>query len=519
MENDVERPYAVLTMDEVKEKMKKEISEISEIFLISKSDATVLLMFLRWDSNRVLERLGEDAEKLMTESGLKSVVIDSNQDLSDVSCGICSKIGDGDGLISTACCSHKLCNTCWSEYLEKNFFSVEKNQTAISCPDQSCRAAVGPDTIEKLTVRDQEMYEKYVLKSYRERCLGWKIKQCPAPGCNYNIEFHLASEDEEHSLNIVCLCGHIFCWRCMLESHRPVTCNNASDWLSRDLKKLIGEVDKPSTLSWIETNTKPCPHCFIPVELDDVHQWNQFLTCACSGRFCWKCFQSPEAHGIYGSCFAPEDLSNVGFSRWSNVGSNPWSNIGFNRWRRAEPEKISCLDLWKASQVSLEQAKSELEAFEESIIKKPSDLKEQDVKVLREGLMLVVQCRQFLKWSCVYDYLHTEYDMAKREYLRFLQENASALVHSFSQGIKEETEAKELTRGKLLSETTNIGNYFYHFIKTLREGLAEVKAKSYDNYGGPYWLCDRCTYGNSWFERACKMCCDPTASNTDELSD
>lgn len=194
------------------------------------------------------------------------------------------------------------------------------------------------------------------------------------------------------------------------------------------------------------------------------------------------------------------------------------SNVGFNHWNRAKPG-ISCLDLWNASQVNLVNAKYELEAFEESIIKKPSDLKEQDVKVLREGLMLIVQCRQFLKWSCAYDYIHTEYDMAKREYLRFLQQNASGIVHSFSQSIKEETEAKELTCGKLLSETTNIGNFFYHFIKTLREGLPEVQAESYDNYGGPYWLCDRCTYGNSWFQRACKMCCDPTASKMDELSD
>ncbi|KAG7607179.1 putative E3 ubiquitin-protein ligase ARI15 [Arabidopsis thaliana] len=451
-------------------------------------------------------------EKLMTESGLKPVVIDSNQDLSRVYCGICSNIGDDDydgdvvvvdgDLISTPFCSHKFCKACWSKYLEKNFFSVEKNHTAIPCPDRDCRAAVGPETIEKLTVRDQAMYELYVLKSYREKYLGWKLKQCPARGCNYVIEFHLASEDEEHSLNIVCLCGHIFCWRCMLESHRPVTCNNASDWLSRDLEQLIEEVDKPSTVSWIDANTKPCPHCFIPVEIDGERPWAQFLTCVCSGRFCWKCFRSPETHGTSGSCLAPARSSNV----------------GFNHWNRAKPG-ISCLDLWNASQVNLVNAKYELEAFEESIIKKPSDLKEQDVKVLREGLMLIVQCRQFLKWSCAYDYIHTEYDMAKREYLRFLQENASGIVHSFSQSIKEETEAKELTCGKLLSETTNIGNFFYHFIKTLREGLPEVQAESYDNYGGPYWLCDRCTYGNSWFQRACKMCCDPTASKMDELSD
>ncbi|XP_006280264.2 probable E3 ubiquitin-protein ligase ARI15 [Capsella rubella] len=519
METNGERPYSVLTRDEVEEKMKKQIDDISQIFLVSKSDATVLLISLRWDSLRVSDRLDVDKEKVLTESGLKAVATDSNLDSSDVSCGICCKIAGeffefdddgkvdaddvdvdvaGDDLISTPFCAHKFCKTCWSDYLDKNFFSVEENKAAIPCPQRDCRGVVGPDTIEKLTVRDQEMYQKYVLRSYREENREWKIKQCPAPYCSYEIEFHRVKEDDEHSLNVVCLCGYIFCWRCMLESHRPVTCNNATDWLCGHLKNLLEESVKVSSLSWIDNNTKPCPHCYCPMQVDDL-QWGPFVTCACSGRFCWTCLIPEDAHETgYGvACVAPD------------LGS------------RAEPD-FSFLDLWEASQVSLELAKSDLEAFEESEIKTPSDLMEQDIKVIREGLMLVVQCRQFLKWSCVYDYLHTEYDTAKREYLRFLQENAAALVLSYSKTIKEEAErAKKLNcdKSKLSNEASNIGNYFYHFIKTLRDGLSEVKAKSYDNYGGPHWLCDRCTYGNSWFQNACKMCCDATASNAEKLSD
>ncbi|XP_010484129.1 PREDICTED: probable E3 ubiquitin-protein ligase ARI15 [Camelina sativa] len=495
MENDGERPYSVLTRDGVEEKMKKQIDDISGIFLVSKSDATVLLMRLRWDSLRASERLDEDKEKLLTESGLKSVVFDSNLDSSDddvVSCGICSKIGgefSGQGkvddvdvdLISTPFCAHTFCKTCWSEYLEKNFFSLEENKTAIPCPHRDCRSVVGPDTVEKLTVRDQDMYKKYVLRSYREENRELKIKQCPTLNCGFEIEFDREKEDDEHSLNVVCLCGHVFCWRCMLESHRPVTCNNANDWLSRDLKNLLEDSYISSSLSWVDKNTKTCPHCFRHVQFDSFG-WSNFVTCACSGQFCWRCLGPSEGH-VFGNCVAPS---------LERIAAKPVS---------------SCLDLWDASQISLALAKSELEAFE------PTDLKEeQDIKVIKQGLMLIVQCRQFLKWICVYDYLHTDCDMAKREYLRFLKEHAATLVQSFSETIKKEAErAKTLgcERVKLSTDISNIGNYFYHFVNTLRDGLVEVKAKSYDNYGGPYWLCDRCTYGNSWFIKKCMMCIDP----------
>lgn len=278
MEEDRQGPYSVLSRDDLKEKMKKQIDEITEIFLVSKSDATVLLMYLRWDSLRVSERLSENKEKLLSESGLKPLVIDPEF---DASCGICFKTcdvivdDDDDGLISTMFCSHKFCKTCWRDYLQKNFFSLETNQTVISCPDQDCRSAVGPDTIENLTVENKEMYEKYVLRSYIEENKLLMIKSCPVSGCDYFIEFHEDETDEEHSLNVVCLCGHTFCWRCKLESHRPVTCNNASDWLSTVLTS-----DESLSRSRHKTDTRLCPNCLSAVDMSGS-KYLRFLTCTC----------------------------------------------------------------------------------------------------------------------------------------------------------------------------------------------------------------------------------------------
>lgn len=172
---------------------------------------------------------------------------------------------------------------------------------------------------------------------------------------------------------------------------------------------------------------------------------------------------------------------------------------------------VTCVDRWEASEVALAEAKSELESFEEDHF-----TSQEYIRIMREGLMLIVQCRQFLKWSCVYDHVHNEYQASKREYLRFLQDCANTLVQSYSETLKEETvkvfsattyEETISSKWKVSGATSNIGNYFFHFTKTLQNGIDDVKVKAYDNFGGPYWLCDRCTCGNTWLDVTCKMCC------------
>ncbi|KAL9284453.1 putative E3 ubiquitin-protein ligase ARI14 [Arabidopsis thaliana] len=499
MEYDGRRPYSVLTRNEITVKMKKQINEISDIFFISNSDATVLLMYLRWDSLRVSERLGENKEKLLMDSGLKSVMIDLSPDSSSeisLETDVYEFDGDND-LISTPFCSHKFDSKYWREYLEKNFYYVEKIQTTISCPDQDCRSAVGPDTIEKLTVRDQEMYERYIWRSYIEGNKVLMIKQCPARNCDYVIEFHQENDDDdEYSLNVVCICGHIFCWRCRLESHRPVSCNKASDWLCSATMKIS---DESFSLYPTKTKTVTCPHCLCSLESDT--KMPQFLTCVCRLRFCSRCLRSEEAHKI--------EAVDSGFCIKTEVG-------------------ILCEDRWNVCQKLLEQAKSDLEAFEETNIKKPSDLlREQDIMIIREGLMLIVQCRRVLKWCCVYDYFHTEYENSK-EYLRYLQGNAIATLQSYSNTLQEQKDIvlaaatyEECTffRHTIPTATSNIGNYFYDFMKTLQDGLVDVKVKSYNGGTGPFWYCDRCTYANTWEDNECEMCYDDSASLVGEISD
>lgn len=194
--------------------------------------------------------------------------------------------------------------------------------------------------------------------------------------------------------------------------------------------------------------------------------------------------------------------------------------------RRANPE-VSSGYRWKDCEISMEKAKCDLQAFDMYINKEPGVLSEQDIRIVREGMMLIVQCRQVLKWTCAYDHFHTEYEISKKEYLRFLQDNATTTLQSYVKKLLDETKEASYAetyeeignfRDRLSTATNNIGNYFYLFIKNLQDGLVDVKVNSYDGYlVGPYWFCDRCTFGNTWFDKECKMCY-PTTYSLEELS-
>ncbi|KAG2329886.1 hypothetical protein Bca4012_020594 [Brassica carinata] len=250
METDGQGVYSVLTRNDVGKKMKSEINQISEVFSLSKSDATVILISFRWNSFKASDRLGDDKEKLMGDL-------------------------DQENLVSTPYCPHKFSETCWISYLN-NLLENNKEEERVLCPNPNCVASVGPDTIEKLTKPAvKEMYERYVLGSFVEANKE-SIKWCLAPGCEYAIERHEdLMEDDESSLDfgVVCFCGHTFCWSCKLESHRPVTCKDASVWFSSILDTLKNN-------AWLVENTKCCPRCNTHVQrTDDLVL--RMITCIC----------------------------------------------------------------------------------------------------------------------------------------------------------------------------------------------------------------------------------------------
>ncbi|KAL1196323.1 putative E3 ubiquitin-protein ligase ARI16 [Cardamine amara subsp. amara] len=490
-----ESVYSILEKTQVRERMMKGIDQISEVFSISKFDATVILIHLRWNSFKAADLLGDNKKKFLAKLRLVQV-FDLNQTESDSD-------GTGDYLVSTPFCSHKFSKTRWSEYLRD---TLDKNKAErgglISCLHQDCVASVGPDTIEQLTDPVKELYESYVLSSFVESNKG-TIKWCPASGCDYAIELAKDKEDDDSAV-VVCLCGCIFCWDCQLESHQPLTCKNASLWLNH----LLGQ---SRSVAWIHSNTKPCPQCNSPVLKNDDPDY-RIITCVCSYSFCWVCLGTEEEHNGYWNCVEvtvppPENQENAAES--SSSSSHEFS-------------QILHLNLWEESHEVMEKAKAKLKAFETNMIPKLTEncgVSEADMRAFREAWMLVVQCRGVLKWSCVFDYFITDYQKAKKQYLKHLRDEATTrlskhegTLHELVEELMFETHSAEefgFIKHKLETSTTNTGNYFHDYVKTLQDGLPEVKAEDYEKAPNSHWFCNRCTFQNTWDDKECKLCFVP----------
>ncbi|RRT75962.1 hypothetical protein B296_00030705 [Ensete ventricosum] len=56
------------------------------------------------------------------------------------------------------------------------------------------------------------------------------MKWCPAPGCEFAVEFVMGSGNYD----VCCGCSYNFCWNCTEEAHRPVDCVTVAKWIMKN---------------------------------------------------------------------------------------------------------------------------------------------------------------------------------------------------------------------------------------------------------------------------------------------
>ncbi|MBA0585139.1 hypothetical protein Gorai_015927, partial [Gossypium raimondii] len=170
----------------------------------------------------------------------------------ELTCGICFESFLRDNITSVAC-GHPFCLSCWRGYISTTIYDGP-GCLSLRCPDPSCNAAVGKDMIDKLaTSEEKEKYSRYLLRSYVED--NRKTKWCPAPGCEYAVDFTVGSGN----FDVSCNCSYSFCWNCTEEAHRPVDCETVAKWILKNSAE-------SENMNWILANSKPCPKCKRPIE-------------------------------------------------------------------------------------------------------------------------------------------------------------------------------------------------------------------------------------------------------------
>ncbi|KAL9380442.1 hypothetical protein Peur_026099 [Populus x canadensis] len=463
-----QQSYTVLKEEDIRQRQEDDITRVSTVLSISRVAASILLRHYNWSISKVHDAWFSDEDAVRISVGLldKQVVQFSNA--RELTCGICFESFPRNKIVS-ASCGHPFCNTCWSGYISTTI-NDGPGCLMLRCPDPSCRAAVGQDMINLLAPdEDKEKYSRYLLRSYVEG--NRKTKWCPAPGCEYAIDFAAGSG----SFDVSCLCSHSFCWNCVEEAHRPVDCGTVEKWILKNSAE-------SENMNWILANSKPCPKCKRPIE---KNQGCMHMTCTppCKFEFCWLCLGAWSDHGE----------RTGGFYACNRYEAAKQEGAYDESERRREMAKNSLerythyYERWASNQLSRQKALADLHQMQTVHLEKLSDVHctpESQLKFITEAWLQIVECRRVLKWTYAYGFYLPEHEHAKRQFFEYLQGEAESGLERLHQCAEKELQqflaadgpSKEFDefRTKLAGLTSVTKNYFENLVRALENGLADV---------------------------------------------
>ncbi|XP_078171945.1 putative E3 ubiquitin-protein ligase ARI8 isoform X1 [Carex rostrata] len=466
----VRRPqqnYTTLNEENISQRQADDINRVSTVLSIKRWEACVLLRHYNWSVSKVHDEWFADEENVRKTVGLleKHIEMPNKRELT---CGICFENYPRDTMKASPC-GHPFCFSCWRGYISTSI-NDGPGCLMLRCPDPTCKAAVGLDMVDTMASReDREKYARYLRRSYVED--NRKTKWCPAPGCEYAVEFVMGSG----SYDVCCKCSYSFCWNCTEEAHRPVDCGTVARWILKNSAE-------SENMNWILANSKPCPKCKRPIE---KNQGCMHITCTppCKFEFCWLCLGPWTEHGE----------RTGGFYACNRYESAKQEGAYDESERRREMAKNSLerythyYERWAANQSSRQKALADLQALQNEKLEKLSDRQSQpesQLKFITDAWLQIVECRRVLKWTYAYGFYLHENEHAKRQFFEYLQGDAESGLERLHQCaekelqvyLEAETPLKDFNdfRTKLAGLTSVTRNYFENLVRALETGLNDV---------------------------------------------
>jgi len=210
----------------------------------------------------------------------KSIGKNSNLDLGNKECGICSEKIESPLRVYLKC-GHYFCVDCWIEYLTEKITNA--NVSKIYCMQHGCNVILESKFIKKILEGKNDLIDKYDKFLQRQKMLEQsdKVKFCPFPDCEGY------AEKTGKSKYVKCNFGHEFCFECGNAPHGKKKCEDMIDkdfeeWRSHKIVKRC-----PCCRMWTEKN-EGCNH----------------MTCVeCKFQWCWLCQKAYNYnHFNEGSC-------------------------------------------------------------------------------------------------------------------------------------------------------------------------------------------------------------------------
>ncbi|CAI0401922.1 unnamed protein product [Linum tenue] len=550
--------YTILSEADIRRRQDDDVARISTVLSISKVAGSILLRHYNWSVSKVHDEWFADEGRVRKAVGLLEAPVVPFPDGREMTCGICFETYPCDRLHAAAC-GHPFCKTCWAGYIS-TAINDGPGCLMLRCPDPSCAAAVGQDMINALASgEDKDKYIRYFVRSYIED--NRKTKWCPAPGCDYAVDFIVGSG----SYDVTCRCSYSFCWSCTEEAHRPVDCGTVAKWILKNSaesenmnwRTLVKYPPKLVCMLWwkdrILANSKPCPKCKRPIE---KNQGCMHITCTppCKFEFCWLCLGAWTEHGE----------RTGGFYACNRYETAKQEGVFDEAEKRREMAKNSLerythyYERWATNQSSRQKALADLQQMQTVHLEKLSDNQcqpESQLKFITEAWLQIVECRRVLKWTYSYGYYLPEHEHAKRQFFEYLQGEAESGLERLHQCAEKELQVYLTAEGpskdfnefrtKLAGLTSVTRNYFENLVRALENGLSDVdvhggtsrtgssksilgggssssrgrggrgKGSTSRSSGGlsrggiddsGHWSCELCTFANIKSATICAMC-------------
>ncbi|KAJ4914530.1 putative E3 ubiquitin-protein ligase ARI12 [Raphanus sativus] len=447
--------------------MKEEIQRVSDTYSISKDDATLLLAHFRWDVSESDKKWSDNAKSVKESVGLLELdtPLDLPSDDKKFCCGICFKLLSLEKSASVSC-GHRVCEFCWTSHINNSINEIPDVDWywTLKCPYGICPASVGRDMIERFaSEKEKTKYDRYLFRSYVN---GSKVmKCCSAQGRSCDVHLTPGSGN----FDVLCLCLLSFCWNCSKDTHSPVDCESAANWLAMN----SSDYQDPN---WVRQNTVPCPRC--ELRIIENQDWSLKMKCLppCSYDFCWRCRGVWTEHG-----------GENGLDLYTCIHDEYEETVLGNTAESAADRYRDCHQNWTNNESLMQLAKEKLQQLHTDIIPDLSNKQLATVPQLQfiaEAWSQIMESRRVLKWSYAYAYYLREDQVEKQAFLKLKQDKAEIPLRKLYNYAEDELNALLDSDGPSenfnkfrsdLSDWTRITrNYYELLVRDIEDGLSNV---------------------------------------------
>ncbi len=152
------RPYEVefrvLSPTDIQAIQQKQIDEVCQILGLPPESVAILLRYMRWNKEKLIETYMDKPEETLQEAGLGSQFTKAprTERVRGFTCEICYEDGP-DSETYAMICGHRYCVDCYSHYLSQKV-KEEGEAARIQCPRDGCHRVVDSKSL-KLLVDDE----------------------------------------------------------------------------------------------------------------------------------------------------------------------------------------------------------------------------------------------------------------------------------------------------------------------------------------------------------------------------